>query len=128
MEKEKDVILNNEGNPIISKKIQKELDEKEAFDKAQQSLQKQMDDRANGKDLNEKADEEYKRQPAKVYGTHRDLGKRPLLVPILSGIVLLVVLAIVAISLISKEPMPAPYKVETQTIGFINIPSFSRTL
>lgn len=122
MEKEKDVILNDEGEPIISKKIQKELDEKEAFDKAQQSLQKQMDDRANGKDLNEKADEGYKRVPAKVYGTHRDLGKRPLVVPILLGALLLVVLAIVAISLIAREPMPAPYKVETQTIGLNNVP------
>ena len=120
MGKEKDIIRDSDGNPIISDKIQKELDEKDAFDKAQQNLQKQMDERANGKSLNEKADESYKREPPKIYGIHRDLGRRPLLIPILFGTLLLVALAIIAISLISKEPMPVSYQLDTETAGIIS--------
>lgn len=106
---EKDERLrDNEGNLVISDKIQKELDEIEAFDKAQQSLQKQMDDRSNGGDLNERADRTYKRVPPRYFGTHRDLGRRPLFVPILLGILILLVLIVIAFSLLARQPVPIP--------------------
>ena len=50
----------------------KELDD---FNKARESLQRQMDERANGADLNQHSDPDYKGRDA-FFGTHRDLGQR----------------------------------------------------
>lgn len=108
MGKKDEVILGDDGKPIISDKIQKELEEIEKFDKAQQNLQKQMDERANGKSLKQGADKNYVRQPPKIYGTHRDLGLRPLAVPILAGLILVAFFLYLAFGIITKKPMLIP--------------------